>query len=157
MMEQQSLLTELEFNPVLASTGKRFLNCLIDFIVFYISFSLFLAVLLISAHLTVVPDNSAASELLLEALIIVFFSAYYSFCEHIFNGRTVGKFITGTKAVNEDGTKMNFRTVLLRSLSRIVPFEPFSAFGGHPWHDKWTKTYVIDVKKTGPGDLLVEP
>jgi hypothetical protein len=43
---------------------------------------------------------------------------------------------------------MSAKTVLLRTLCRIVPFEPFSAFGGHPWHDKWTRTYVIDVKKT---------
>ena len=35
-MEQQSLLTDLEFNPVLASTGKRFLNYLIDLIIFII-------------------------------------------------------------------------------------------------------------------------
>ncbi len=35
-MEQQSLLSEVEFTPVLASTGQRFLNYLIDIIVFYV-------------------------------------------------------------------------------------------------------------------------
>ena len=67
----------------------------------------------------------------------------------IFKRRTIGKFVTGTKAVNTDGSKMEPKTILLRSLCRIVPFEPFSALGNpsRPWHDKWSKTYVIDVKK----------
>lgn len=75
-------------------------------------------------------------------------------CELIFKGRSAGKFITGTKAVNEDGTYMQPKTILLRSLSRAVPFDQLSALGSppHPWHDKWTKTYVIDVKKTALND-----
>ena len=70
-----------------------------------------------------------------------------------FKGRSIGKFITGTKAVNADGSDMRVETILLRSLSRVVPFEPFSAFGGHPWHDKWTRTHVIDVRKTEQNNL----
>ena len=49
MMEQQSLLTELEFNPVLAGTGKRFLNYLIDLIMFYVI--LFLVLSKILSHI----------------------------------------------------------------------------------------------------------
>jgi hypothetical protein len=33
---QENLLTELESNLVMASSGQRFLNYIIDFIVFYI-------------------------------------------------------------------------------------------------------------------------
>ena len=55
--------------------------------------------------------------------------------------------MNGTRAVNEDGTRITFKTALLRSLSRLVPFEAFSALGAnppYPWHDRWTGTYVID-------------
>ena len=41
-MEQESLLTGIEYNPVLASTGKRFLNYLIDLITFIIPIALIL-------------------------------------------------------------------------------------------------------------------
>ena len=42
-MEQQSYLSDNEFNPVLASAGKRFVNCIIDTIIFYILAAFILA------------------------------------------------------------------------------------------------------------------
>ena len=96
-------------------------------------------------------DNSV----LLYLIVYLIRIGYYSLCEIIFNGRTIGKFITGTKAVNDSGTEMEPKTVVLRTLSRIVPFEPFSALGDppNPWHDRWTNTYVIDVRKTEQNNL----
>jgi hypothetical protein len=40
------------------------------------------------------------------------------------------------------------RIAFLRSLSRLVPFEPFSALKkpSYPWHDRWTRTLVIVEK-----------
>jgi uncharacterized RDD family membrane protein YckC len=49
--------------------------------------------------------------------------------ELAFKGRTIGKLITGTKAVNEDGTEMSPKTIVIRSLIRMIPFELFSALG----------------------------
>jgi len=150
-MEQQSYLSDLEFNPVLAGAGQRFLNYLIDVIVFLL-FLIVISLVVLEVnqpfYLRMVYNDSSANQLLHRLLVTVLFVMYYSFLETVFKGRTIGKFITGTKAVNEDGTEMQSKTIWLRSLSRVVPFEPLSAFGGHPWHDKWTKTYVIDVKKT---------
>ena len=74
---------------------------------------------------------------------IVNFLIYYTICEKAFKGKTLGKLITGTKAVRDDGSELSFRNAFLRSLSRIVPFEAFSAFSGYPWHDSWTGTMVI--------------
>ena len=89
-------------------------------------------------------------DLGIQLVFIGFFVAFYCLSEIIFKGRTIGKFITGTKAINEDGTEPDPKTYFLRSLCRVVPFEPFSAFGSpsRPWHDKWTHTIVIDVKQT---------
>jgi uncharacterized RDD family membrane protein YckC len=78
------------------------------------------------------------------------YGAYMAIIEGIFKGRSIGKFITGTKAVNEDGSNISFTTAIARGFSRIVPFEPFSALGSpsYPWHDKWNKTYVIDIRNS---------
>ncbi len=146
-MEQQSYLSDIEFNPVLASTGKRFLNYLIDIIIFNIITSIVKDVFFYNAG-TLYAYNPYVSLFL--GLLISYgcFVVLYFLSESAFKGRTIGKFITGTKAVNANGTDMQPKTILIRNLCRIVPFEPLSAFGGHPWHDKWSKTYVIDVKKT---------
>jgi uncharacterized RDD family membrane protein YckC len=68
---------------------------------------------------------------------------YYTFCEKVFKGYTLGKLITGSRAISADGSELTFKQAILRSLSRMVPFEPFSALGANPWHDSWTKTVVI--------------
>ena len=148
-MEQQSLLSDMEFNPVFASTGKRFLNYLIDGIIFYI----IAVILLVAVFYTEDIADSASNNLMLRLVAMLMFAVFYFLSELIFKGRSIGKFITGTKAVNADGSDMRVETILLRSLSRVVPFEPFSAFGGHPWHDKWTRTHVIDVRKTEQNNL----
>jgi uncharacterized RDD family membrane protein YckC len=151
-MEQQSYLSDIEFNPVLASVGKRFLNYLADVIVYYILTFMY-GILLAAAGRTDLASNENAGLYL--AVFIIFF-LYYFLTEMALKGRTIGKLFTGTKVVNEDGTAPTTKTYLLRTLCRCVPFEPFSTFGGHPWHDKWTKTYVIDVKKTASYDISIQ-
>jgi uncharacterized RDD family membrane protein YckC len=71
---------------------------------------------------------------------------YYTVFETASNGRTIGKMLTGTIAITQDGSPFTFKHALLRTLCRFIPFEPFSAFGYMPWHDSITKTVV--VKKT---------
>lgn len=154
-MEQQSLLSEMEFNPVFASTGKRFLNYLIDYIVFNIISKVFNIGFLYGTSM-LNSYNYYAQLWLSIAFSITGWFLYYFLTEFLFKGRSIGKFITGTKAVNNDGSDISAKTALLRTLCRIVPFEPFSAFGGHPWHDKWTKTHVIDVKKTEQNNLALQ-
>jgi hypothetical protein len=68
---------------------------------------------------------------------------YYFLFETILQ-RTPSKFITKTKVVTENLTRPNILSTLMRSLIRIVPFEPFSIFTEKGlWHDNWSKTYVI--------------
>jgi uncharacterized RDD family membrane protein YckC len=72
---------------------------------------------------------------------------YYSICEKAFKGYTLGKLITGTRAIRDDGEELTFKDAFLRSLSRLVPFEALSIwFGSGLWHDTWTKTKVIKVR-----------
>lgn len=149
-MEQESFLNELEFTPVQASQGKRFANYLIDLFVFYIlifavSFSV---AILFPGSLNFLTGDDFGSEILSRIIYMIIFGLYMFAQEAMFKGRSIGKFITGTKAINEDGSNISLETAFRRGMSRIVPFEPFSALGNpsYPWHDKWTNTYVIDLK-----------
>jgi uncharacterized RDD family membrane protein YckC len=120
-----------------ASTGKRFANMLIDtFIVWVINFVL---------GIGLVFGRPAGAELLLYAVGLTSSFLYYVVCEGLLLGRTVGKLVTGTKVVDEDGNPPTLGTVMLRTVCRWVPFEPFSCFGGRGWHDRWSGTHVVEV------------
>lgn len=78
------------------------------------------------------------------------YGIYMGVMEMVFQGRSLGKLITGTKAVTENGVSVDARKALLRGLIRAVPFNGLSGFGYYcnPWHDRWTNTHVIDIKKS---------
>lgn len=73
----------------------------------------------------------------------------YLFTMEILTQRTVGKYITGTMVVMEDGSKPEARAIIIRALCRIISFEAFSFLGAYPrgWHDNASGTYVVDAKK----------
>jgi hypothetical protein len=82
----------------------------------------------------------------------IIISFLYYLPQEAFSGRTLGKMITGTRAVNEDGTKLTFGRALGRTLCRYIPFEAFSFLGGNGrprgWHDRISRTKVISIKKS---------
>lgn len=156
-LPQEHLFTEEDqFNYTEASVGQRFLNYLIDTI--FMQYGLGYASGFIIAKIVMAISPETAYDLFVikkDSFDVLFsfylititnFFIYYTFCENVFNGKTLGKLITGTKVVNLDGTKSRFTPVFLRTLSRMVPFEPFSAFSGNPWHDRWTKTMVVKTR-----------
>ena len=69
---------------------------------------------------------------------------YYNLSE-IFLSRTVGKFITKTIVVMEDGSKPDYKTIMVRTICRLIPFNAFSFLGtlSRGWHDSLSKTYVV--------------
>ena len=144
------LISEIQLIP--ASTGQRFLNYLIDNLLLRFGLTwltgmavgMILAVLFPDYMLELSQRDDTFGLLALSYLIVIVnYLIYYTICEKAFKGYTLGKLITGTRAVREDGNELTLKDALLRSLSRMVPFEVFSAFGGYPWHDSWTKTRVI--------------
>jgi uncharacterized RDD family membrane protein YckC len=148
-----------ELQLVYASQGKRFANYLIDLVFFYVLLAIIGAVISIISPDTFqnITDNSSGSDLLLRLVGMVVYAIFMSLIEAISGGRTMGKIITSTRAVNEDGSKISFGTAFARGFTRAVPFNAFSALnGGHPWHDRWTHTMVIDEKLSDPLMFVVE-
>lgn len=139
-----------------ATQGQRFLNLVIDAL--FMRFVLSLATGYVFGYilLGIAPDFLAAVAYEIDggektwrfwvlSLLLGYFNylIYYSICEKGFRGYTLGKLLTGTRAIREDGQELTFKDALLRTLSRIVPFEIFSGLGERPWHDSWTKTRVV--------------
>jgi uncharacterized RDD family membrane protein YckC len=111
--------------------GLRLVNVIIDITVFRIL-------------LYVLGELEFLNSIPFSGLILMFlFPIYYIVGEFYFQ-RTIGKFFTKSIVVNEHGEKPDFQTILVRTVSRFIPFEPFSFFANNRgWHDRWTKTYVI--------------
>lgn len=147
-----NLLENVEYELVQASGGKRFANYIIDLISFYVlTIVAFIVFATVSPETLAGVDTESTGFSLVDRLITWFLYGVYMFViEAVFKGKSLGKLITGTRAVNDDGTKISFQTALKRGFSRIVPFEQFSALGSpsYPWHDSWTNTYVIDERQS---------
>ena len=134
-----------------ADKGLRFANLLIDTIIFYCSFLLLGFAVGLSA-IVLDFDPSFFVELqninpFLDRLITAFIMVFYYFgMETLTKGRSIGKFITGTKVVTLEGDLPTANIFLKRSFCRIIPFEAFSFLGENGWHDSIPKTAVV-VKK----------
>ena len=154
--EQKDLLAEESFDLnqlVYATQGQRFLNWLIDNLLMRYGLS-YLTGMGIGVIIGIMApdffDNIAgvgemSGPILLLGVLIAYLNyiIYYTICEKLFKGYTLGKVITGTRAIRQDGNELTFKDALLRSLSRLVPLELFSGFNTLTWHDSWTNTMVI--------------
>lgn len=121
-----------------ATISQRLTNYIIDIICFYI-FSFTLGGVLGIAGL---GDLLLAINEYILGISIMFI---YFFGSEMLLGRTVGKFVTKTKVVQEDGSTPEVNHILLRTLCRFIPFEPFSFLGNEVrgWHDTLSKTRVV--------------
>lgn len=138
-----------------ATQGQRFVNWLIDNLLMRFGLSMltgylvgWLLTLIAPEYIYRVTFDQNSFDLIILGYSLAFFNyiLYYTLCEKLFRGYTLGKLLSGTRAIREDGEELTFKDALLRSLSRLVPFEAFSGLGQRPWHDSWTKTQVIKAR-----------
>ena len=150
MEPEEHILSDFEVELDPANRNLRFVNFLVDRLLFYF-FSRAFNIIWGSFLQMAMYKEDYYTRLTVSVLVGLFLYAFFmGVTEALFRGKTLGKVFTGTRAVNPDGSPISVKTAFLRGLCRMVPFEPFSAFGGswpRPWHDKWTDTYVI-VEKT---------
>jgi uncharacterized RDD family membrane protein YckC len=148
---EPSLLSELDYiiGSDDATVGQRFVNRLIDAIVIYGATRLLTQLLIYLTVHTQIIDVYSWNRWFFYFVSYLITVVYYVAFEGLSKGRTIGKFCTGTKVVEDNPAESpaTAKDALLRTLVRLVPFNGFSAFGGHPWHDRWTHTKVIQIKK----------
>lgn len=141
IQESQSIFEELE--PIeTASKWLRFANFIID----YIAVNLLIFIIaFILGDLGLLSAEIAESRILNYIVFVVIGFPYYAIFEYTTKGKTLGKYVTNTKTVSEDDGEINLSTVLIRSISRFIPFNPLSFLGSNStgWHDSISKTKVI--------------
>jgi uncharacterized RDD family membrane protein YckC len=125
-----------------ASRGQRLVNLIIDYIA--------RGLLGMALSFVLVGLRAPLHEYLYLytfGFTLLTYVGYYVLCEWLF-GFTIGKLITRTRVVSNDGRKPRFMQILGRSLARFVPFEPFSFFNTPAvgWHDRWSGTRVIKTR-----------
>ncbi len=145
LASQEKFMKVNDTNYIIASTGQRFANFILDSIFIYIF------AFLLGAFLVIIDMNfilEIYSEFWLGVLIYL---TYFVNFEMFFNGRTPAKIITRTRAIKNDGSKLTFGSAFGRTLCRYIPFEVFSFLGdkGRPigWHDSIPNTIVISTRK----------
>lgn len=139
-----------------ASSYKRLANYFIDklvgLVVLILPLIIFVVILTILVKFNLISKNNIFLKLvgiyipvIIVIFIFVFNFIYYIIFEGIW-GRTIGKWITKTKVVSLTGRKPKFKQIVIRSLSRLIPFEAFSfLIHTHPigLHDSLSKTIVV--------------
>jgi uncharacterized RDD family membrane protein YckC len=139
-------------DDILATRGQRFLNFCFDLAFLYIIIlSIGTSIVLIAevTHEFAVSTwvkNLSDGEIVLYSVLIMLL--YYSLME-IYFSRTIAQLITKTIVVNKKGIKPDIKMLVIRSLCRFIPFEPFSFLGTNTrgWHDTLSETYVVKKKK----------
>ena len=146
--KEDATKVERETSGRLASKGKRFANYIIDLILLYI-FSIIFGFILGVILAIIAP--SALSIFEYDSLLVrcafgfVVGMIFYSTLEAT-AGKTIAKYITKTVVVDKYGEKPSYGTILLRTLCRFIPFEPFSFLGDDRsgWHDNLSGTMVVE-------------
>jgi len=134
---------------MLATKGQRFANYFIDGLVTTILAVLALKLNLIfqgNDNITTIESwfpilNNYGFTLYSYAALII----YYGLIESV-SGRSLGKFVTGTKVIMRDGSTPEAGAVFLRTICRLIPFEIISfLISPIGWHDSLSKTLVVDI------------
>jgi uncharacterized RDD family membrane protein YckC len=77
-------------------------------------------------------------------LFIAWVFIYFLGCEWLLQGRTLAKYITGTRALGLNGTALTMEQAVLRTLCRFIPFDNFSfLFMKQGFHDMLSNTRVV--------------
>lgn len=141
-----------------ASKSNRFTNYIVD-VIFFVAIFFSFVFLLTYFYYATAEDTTAVDAYLnkeeeinpfLDRLVTsIVVALVYFLMEFLTKGRSIGKYITKTKVVKEDGSLPTALDYLKRSFSRIIPFEAFSFLGADArgWHDTISKTYVVDIDR----------
>ena len=116
------------------NSGIRFLNFIIDFIIW----------LIIAAIFTFPLSANDGNQMLL-GYVIMFttFIGYYAIMEIKFQ-KTIGKFVTKTRVVKMNGEKPENSDIISRTFCRLIPFDRVSfLFTKNGIHDFLSKTKVV--------------
>ena len=127
-----------------ANKGLRIANYFIDLATVVIILIIIITVIYLVLELFAI--NFSEDNIILDLLMYLGFVGVYFLMEVITKGRSVGKYITGTKVVMIDGSEPLVKNYLIRNLCRLIPFDQLSFLFGGGFHDTISKTTVVNNK-----------
>jgi uncharacterized RDD family membrane protein YckC len=127
-----------------AGLGSRIVNYLFDLLgIGMFSFTVGTALSALGLETLLLEVNG-----LLTGFLIVL--TYYTVLEGL-TSRTLGKFVTGTHVVTDEGLKPSFPAILGRTLCRFIPFEAITfLFSPIGFHDRLSHTRVVKDQPVYP-------
>jgi uncharacterized RDD family membrane protein YckC len=138
-------MNEDEF--ILADKSQRIINLIFDLGAVLIIWIIFVMITVILGVYPTSPEDGGkpASQQYFVLLCIPIYWGYYFFTEYKFQ-KTLGKLLTKTIVVNLDGDKPTAKEILIRTLSRNIPFEYLSyLLDVVGIHDHLSKTRVVKL------------
>src|SRR6185312_10809642 len=114
--ETVDLLTDFEDHLVQASSGKRFVNALIDNIFFYFFSTAveWIVPIYPSSYMNASSGYNLSLMIFLNLLVSsLLYCLVFSLMELLTNGRTIGKYLTGTRSVMQSGEKLTVGAAFL--------------------------------------------
>lgn len=128
-----------------AGQGIRLVNYLFDgMVMVLLSLGVGAALSALGLKAWIMEENN---KLLVAFLITM---VYYMLFEGL-TSRTLGKFITGTYVVTDEGLKPGFTAILGRTLCRLIPLEFLSfLFSSIGLHDRLSHTRVVKDQPVYP-------
>lgn len=137
----------------LASQNRRLVNFIVDYIMIQIvaafggaAVGFFYA----AANGGQISPAEIGQLQIMGGLIGIVLSLLYYILPEAIMGITIGKLITGTRVIREDGNDPTFGQLIGRTLARMIPFEPLSFLFGDKtvgWHDSLSGTRVVRKNK----------
>ena len=128
-----------------AERWRRFVNLIVDYFGFFALSIVIGAILGLAGGANAIEKLQTPGMQYLTGIVVMLI--YYVPLEAMF-GRTLGKLVTGTKVVDENGKPPTWGKAFGRTLCRLIPFEAFSFFksDARGWHDSIPKTYVVKAR-----------
>lgn len=125
---------KVKIDSYTVGTKIRFLNFIIDFIIWLIMVGIFTFPL---------NANNGIQMLLGYLILLGTFIGYYAIMEIKFQ-KTVGKFVTKTRVIKLNGQKPQNSDIISRTFCRLIPFDRISfVFFKNGIHDILSKTKVV--------------
>lgn len=128
-----------------ATQNARIANSVIDLTAILILWFFIISILArLELHqIPIAKETGDLFEYFALGILIATFIGYYVILESI-NQKTLGKIITKTKVVTNDGEKPSLARILMRTLCRLIPFEYFSYLVTvNGLHDRLSRTRVV--------------
>lgn len=139
--EKETRRKELDSSKVTSWT--RLIHLIVDSIVFFLT-AIILSIIL---NLFLSTPDQETMTLISYGLFFVAFFLYFVFMEYNYQ-KTIGKFLTKTKVVMNDGRKPELNEIFIRTACRLIPLDRISfLFTRNGFHDRFSNTTVMKDEK----------